>query len=136
MTRTRLVQAYYALTPVFAVVDLAFGLSIRAAGITDTAWRLAYYVFVLGCWLLMRRRPAWTPAIGIAESSVNLFLLILGILGPIFALPAAVAEGADVYLPFGMTTLANLILSGTVIILSFHRHQADLANLAGPASRR
>jgi len=136
MTRARLVQWYFALTPVFAVADLAFGLSIRAGGIPGAEWRAAYYAFAGGCWLLMRRKPGWTPAIGIGESSVNLFLLLYGVLGPIFSLPAAVAEGADVYLPFGPEQLVNLMLSGTVIILSFHRHQAKLANLAGRKSRK
>ena len=136
MTRTRLVQGYYALTPLFALVDLAFGLSIRAAGVADPTWRAGYYLFALTCWGFMRRRPSWTPAIGIAESSVNLFLLIYGILGPIFALPAAVAEGADVALPFGLPSLFNLMLSGTIIILSIHRHQSGLANLTGSTSRR
>ena len=136
MTRDSLVRWYYAATPLFAAADLAFGLSVRAAGIADVRWRVAWYVFAVGCWLLMRRRPRWTPAIGIAESSVNLFILVYGVLGPIFALPDAVAAGGEVALPFGPERIANLLLSGTVIILSFHRHQTDLANLAGAGSRR
>lgn len=133
MTRARLVQWYYALTPVFAVADFGWGMSVRASGIADTTWRAVYYGFAIGCWVLMRRRPGWTPLIGIGESSVTLFLLLYGILGPIFALPDAVAAGGDIALPFGPGRLVNLMLSGAVIILSFHRHQA---NLTGPVSRR
>ena len=134
--RARLVRLYFGLTPVFALLDVAFGASVRATGIADQGWRLAYYAFVFACWFLMRRRPTWTPALGIAESSVNLLLLLLSVMLPIYALPEAIAAGADVALPFGPARLANLLLSGTVLILSFHRHQAGLANLAGRPPRR
>ncbi|MDH3732712.1 MAG: hypothetical protein OEU54_04225 [Gemmatimonadota bacterium] len=135
-TRDGLVRLYYGLTPVFALLDLAFGVSVRAAGIPRLGWRVAYYAFALGCWLIMRRRPRWTPIVGIGESSVSLFLLIYSIMGPIFALPAAAAGDGDIAFSFGPAAIANLLLAGSVIILSFHRHQADLANLAGPSSRR
>ena len=92
MSRNRVVRWYYALTPLFALVDFGLGVSLRAAGIADSGWRVAYYAFAVGCWFVMRRHPRWTPLIGIGESSVSLFLLIWSVMGPIYALQQAVAE--------------------------------------------
>jgi hypothetical protein len=134
--RTALVRLYFGLTPVFALLDLAFGASFRAAGIADAGWRFTYYGFAFACWLLMRRRPSWTPIVGVLESSVNLFLLLYSVMAPIYALPDAITGGGEVALPFGPGRLVNLMLTGTVLIMSFHRHQSDLANLAEGRPRR
>jgi len=134
MTRSRLVQLYYLVTPVFAALDLALGVSFRAAGIASSAWRIAYYGFAFACWFAMRRWPRWTPLVGIGESSVNLFLLILSVMGPIFAAPALIAEGGDPAISFGVARLFNLLLAGGILIMSFHAHQAELGRRAGNES--
>lgn len=128
--RSRLIRLYYGLTPIFAVLDLAFGVSVRAAGIPSAGWRAVYYAFAAGCWLVIRRFPKWTPAVGVGESAVNVFLLVFSVMGPIFALPAAAAGDGDLTFSFGLPQMANLLLSGTILVLSFHRHQRELANLA------
>jgi hypothetical protein len=136
LARTDIVRWYFALTPIFAVIDLAFGVSVRAAWIPSIGWRVAYYGFAMGCFLLMRSRPGWTPWIGLGESSVNMLLLLLSILGPLFALPAAIEAGEPIAYGFGPERLVNVLLSGCVIILSIHRHEAALANLADRRPRR
>lgn len=127
MTRTRLIALYYLATPAFAALDLLVGVSIRAAGLESTAWRLVYYGFVFAGWLALRYRPDWTPFVGIGESSVNLFLLILSVMGPIFAAPLIVAEGGDPDIAFGPGRIFNFLLVGTVLIMSVHAHQRRLA---------
>jgi len=136
LARTDIVRWYFALTPIFAVIDLAFGISVRAAWIPSIGWRVAYYAFAMGCFLLMRRRPAWTPWLGLGEGSVNMLLLLLSILGPLFALPAAVEAGEPIAYGFGPGRLVNVLLAGCVIIVSIHRHEAALANPAKRHSRR
>jgi len=128
MTRDRWIRWYYLATPLFAGLDLALGASIRAAGIPSPAGRAAYYAFALGCGLLLRWRPRWTPFIGIGESAVNLFVLLLSVLGPLFLLPAAVAEGAEPAFTFGLGRIVNVLLSGAVLIWSFQGHVARLAS--------
>lgn len=126
MTRSRLVRYYYLATPVFAALDLLVGVSFRAAGIGSPAWRTAYYGFAFACWLAMRRWPRWTPVVGIGESSVNLFLLIFSVMGPIFVAPATVAEGGDPAISFGVERLLNFLLAGGILVMSFHGYQAAL----------
>ncbi len=135
--RTRLLHLYYLVTPAFAILDLVLGASFRAAGIASPAWRAAYYAFALGCWVAMRRWPRATPLIGIGESSVNLLLLVLSVLGPIFAAPGVIAAGGEPALAFGAGKLVNLLLAGSILVLGFQRHQTALAaNLARRGDRR
>lgn len=126
MPRDRWIRWYYLATPVFAALDLVLGASIRAAGIPNSAGRVAYYAFALGCGILLRWRPRWAPLIGIGESSVNLFVLILSILGPLFLLPAYVAEGGEPAFSFGLGRMVNVLLSGGVLIWSFQGNVARL----------
>ncbi len=130
MTWARLVHFYYLATPVFALLDLTVGVSLRASGIASASWRAAYYGFAFACWVVMRRWPRSTPFLGLGESSVNLFLLILSVMGPIFAAPAIIGEGGNPTLSFGVGRLFNLLLAGGILILSFHGHRAELERRA------
>ena len=96
---------------------------------------MAYYVFALGCGLLLRARPGWAPLIGIGESSVNLFVLILSVLGPLFLMPELIAEGGDPEFSFGLGRMVNVLLSGGVLIWSFQGHVARLASRSRTGSR-
>lgn len=119
----------------FALLDLLVGVSMRAAGIANPAWRATYYVFAFGCWWLMRSKPRLTPVIGIGESAVNLLLLLLSILGPIYAATATVAEGGDPVLGFGPGRILNVFFAGTILILGFHGYQNRLAGSLGTLDR-
>lgn len=138
MSRANLLRLYYLATPAFAALDVALGATFRAAGIESLTWRLVYYAFAFGCWLAIRQRPHWTPFVGIGESSVNLLLLLLSVLGPIFAAPAMVAEGGMPDLSFGIWRILNFFLSGAILVLSFQGHQNELfqrVGLGGSAGR-
>lgn len=128
MPRDRWIRWYYLATPVFAALDLVVGASIRAAGIANPLGRAAYYLFALACGLLLRARPRWAPLIGIGESSVNLFVLILSILGPLFLMPGRIAEGANPEFAFGLGRMVNVLLSGGVLIWSFQGNVARLGS--------
>jgi hypothetical protein len=127
----RSLTAYFLATPAFAVADLVFGLSIRVAGLPVPSHRMMYYAAVFGLGLLSRARPATAPWLGMLESSVNLFLLLLGILLPIWSL-------ADGTLPDHVTSVGlsgyatvNALLSGGALVLSFHRYQRAAAQTPG-----
>lgn len=117
---------YYLLTPVFAVADLGLGMSIRVAGLDEPWQRGLYYAAAFGCGALCRLHPRATPWVGIGESSTNLLLLLLSILVPIWSLPDAVMSGAEVGLPYDIESLVNALISGTALIVAFHRSQARL----------
>ena len=122
---TRLLRAYYLATPVFGVVDAVVGVNIRIAALPDPALRTAYYVFAFGCGLLCRWRPRLTPAVGMAESSLNVLLLVLSIMLPIWELTETVLTDAPFVVP--AVPLGNFILSGSVLVASFHLHHAALS---------
>lgn len=123
---TGLMQAYYLATPLFFVADLAFSLPIRVAALADPGLRYLYYAFALGCGVAARARPRAAPYLGLAESSLNILLLILAIMLPILQLPDRVFAGEPMVAPLSGLTLANFILSGTVLVAAFHVHQADI----------
>ncbi len=124
-----LIAAYYLVTPAFAIADLVFHAPVRVAGLSDPAYRLAYYAIVFALGILCRARPEVTPFVGITESTVNLLLLFVAILLPIWSLPDALLSGAPVQTGFSGMTVANALLSGTALIVSFHRHEAAAARI-------
>lgn len=120
---TRVVAGYYLATPVFAVADLGLGIPVRVADVLPVGPRVAYYAAVFALGLLCTARPGATPWVGMAESATNLLVLLLSILLPIWSLGDALASGAP--LAAGLTGIAaaNALLSGTALVVSFHRHQ-------------
>lgn len=114
---------YYLATPAFAAVDLAGGVAVRVAGIESPALRMAYYAAACALGVLMRARPRLAPALGMAESAGNLTLLMASVLIPIWSLPETMDAGLAAELP---ARVANLALSGSVLIAAFYRSQARL----------
>lgn len=118
MTRTSL---YYLSTPLFAVLDFAWDVPVRVAGLGAPWQRGAYYLVLVLLGVLCRARPRAGPWVGMAESSVNLVLLLLAILLPIWSMPDAVLTGVTPAPVMGGVGLANAFLSGLVLVASFHR---------------
>lgn len=115
--------AYYLATPVFAVADLGFGYPVRVATVLSSGSRLAYYAAVFALGLLCRARPAATPWVGMLESAGNLLLLFLSILLPIWSLAADPMVGSTGGVGLTPEGAVNALLSGSAMILSFHRSQ-------------
>jgi hypothetical protein len=128
--------AYYLATPAFAVLDVVANAPIRISALQSPAHRFAYYgvVFLLG--MLCRARPRAAPWVGMLESSANLFLLLLGILLPIWSLPEAVAAGGSIQAGLEGTTAANALLVGGALVLAFHRNRLAAAKALGRGPRR
>ena len=123
MVARRLFEWFYLFTPAFAILDWVWGVPARAAGIPSPTWRAAYYVLLMGCWALCRRVPSSGPFVGIVESSVNLFLLFLAVLLPIWN----AAEGT-IPVESGSTLLGpgvwlNLLISGPLLILAIKSNE-------------
>jgi hypothetical protein len=90
----RVVTAYYWLTPLFWAADALFGWNVRAAALEGhPGWKALYYLLCLGCGALVWARPTLTRLVGVAESSVNLLLLVLGMLLPYFQLIDRIPAG-------------------------------------------
>lgn len=130
----RLVVGYYLATPVFAVADVGMGLPVRVADVLPLAPRLGYYGVVFALGLLCAARPRAVPWVGMGESVTNLVILLLSILLPIWSSFETVAAGGGMTGGLDASGAANALLSGTALVMSFHRHQATA--LGGGAGGR
>lgn len=124
-------RVYYWATPLFLLVDALWGISVRASFLPRLEQRLVYYAFCICCAWACQAAPTKAAWVGMGESAVNLFLLILGVMLPILSLPDAILNGTPV--PELMTPgrLMNVALSGGMLILSFQRSRAAVLRSAG-----
>ena len=122
----RLIEAYYLATPLFFLVDIFLSFPIRVSALADPGLRYLYYAFALGCGVASRVRPKVGPYVGLAESSLNILLLVLSVMLPIAQLPDLVFAGESLPAPLSGLTLANFMLSGGILVVSFQVHQARL----------
>jgi len=116
-------RAYYAATLVFALADWLAGANVRAVGFA--AWpelRSLYYLACGLCWLVTWRAPAWSAAVTLLESSVNVTVLCASVLAPGWGLAP---EGT---LPAGLPQLVlNFGIAGTAGTLAFYQSLHALA---------
>lgn len=125
----RLVLGWYLATPVFAVLDLALGINLRASFLDgQPALRLAWYALALGCAAAVARWPERAGVIGLLESSASIALLVLGTGNAYLrSLDAALGETVVVAPPFSPADVANLVLSAGALIVSYIAAQARVS---------
>ena len=129
-----LIAIYYWLTPAFWALDVFFGANLRAAAFEGhSGWKAAYYLFCLGCGVALWLRPPWTRLVGLTESSLNLLVLILGVMVPYFQLIDRLAARDAVIdpSPFGIEKALSLVLSGTICAIAFRMHAAPATTATG-----
>lgn len=135
MSTLRWIQTYYLGSPLFLLLGLFWGYELRTTFLTDPAHRLVYYAFISGLGLLAYFRPKTGPFVALGESSLNLLLLCLGILVPIYGLTDQALEGGAMTLPYSAgEVLLNGLLSGTFFIVGFRRAQAEIFRRYGPSA--
>ena len=122
LERYWLLRAYYLATPVFFVIDLVFHAPVRAAALPQPGQRWAYYGFCLACGLVARAHPLWTRPIAFTESCINLLLLALSVMLPIWSLVDTLETAAGPP-AFGPARMANFMLSAAILLLAFYRTQ-------------
>jgi hypothetical protein len=117
----RAIQAYLLATPLFAILDLAGGINVRIAFLDGgLLLRVAYYAVAFGAGIAVTRWPARAPLVGLVESGVNVAWLILGVgIRYLDALDAAAAEYELPRAPFEGTEVLNLVVSATVLAVSY-----------------
>ncbi len=132
---SRRMGAYYlGATPLFALVDGVLGAPIRVAGLASPGLRAGYYLILVLVGVFLLLRPSMARWIVMGESVVNLFLLLLSVLLPIWSLPEVVLAGGDPEPPFSAVGLLNVLLVGGVLIWTFHENAWRV--LAPPPSAR
>jgi hypothetical protein len=124
----RVLQAYYAATVVFLLLDYGAGLNLRVAaleGFPDL--KAGYYLVIFACLGLTLWRPAWSTAIGVVESLATLVTLIFSIaLRSMLLGPQMLETGAGLV---GMTEIVNFLISGSI---AWYAWQRGMTQLFGP----
>jgi hypothetical protein len=124
----RVLQAYYAATVVFLLLDYGAGLNLRVAaleGFPDL--KAGYYLVIFACLGLTLWRPAWSTAIGVVESLATLVALIFSVaLRSMLLGPQMVETGAGLV---GMTEIVNFLISGSI---AWYAWQRGMTQLFGP----
>jgi hypothetical protein len=127
MTVQQILTAYYTATPLFLLFDWATGANVRAAGFQAyPALKYGYYAVCMAAAFGARLAPRRTAAITIVESAANILSLVVGVLAPIYGLPAALDRGGP--LPPLMTParLVNFLLAGAAAVLAIRLAEREL----------
>jgi hypothetical protein len=130
---TGLIKGYYLASPLFMLFGLWWDLEVRATFIPQPGLRLTYYAFLTALGVLTHYRPGVAPWVAIGESLLNLLLIMLWILLPIYGMADADPLQAPDGPPYSVgEVLTNGALAGTVFLLGFYRAQgAILSRLPG-----
>jgi hypothetical protein len=129
--RCQLLQFYYLATPLFFLVDLLWEAPIRVAFVEDVSIRYSYYLLCLLCGGLCYRRPRMAPLVGLFESSLNILLLVLSALLPLYRLPEQILTEEVVTNPITSTRITNFCLSGLILVISFRSREIALGAMRG-----
>lgn len=118
---------YYVATPLFALADVLWGINIRVSALDDLpALKYGYYALCLACGALTVVRPSLTAVVAMAESSVNLGLVILAIPIAYLRVLESIGDGRNAINPFTPTFFANFALSAVVGYTAYARNQLAL----------
>jgi hypothetical protein len=115
------VRAVYWSTPLFVALDVVYGVSLRIPFLDALPGAKAlYYVVNVACGVAIAAWPRWTATVGLAESIVNISLLVLST-GAAYLGVLESAASPDVVIanPFTPQAVASLALSATVLAASY-----------------
>jgi len=116
-------QAYYLSTPAFYLLDRFCGINLRASYFDHKpALNLAYYTLSFVCGILCVAFRKITVLIGLFESILNIFLLILGFMLTYVAMIKSAADDApdlEQHI-ITMQSAGNFVISGFIVVVSFY----------------
>ncbi|MDQ3997199.1 MAG: hypothetical protein M3303_09290 [Gemmatimonadota bacterium] len=115
-----LLRAIYWSTPLFVALDFMYGVSLRVPFLDALPGAKAlYYGLELACAVVITARPAWAATIGLAESSLNIALLVLSTAAAYLAvLESAASPDAVIVNPFTPQAVTSLVLAASTLAAS------------------
>ena len=121
----RVLQAYYAATIIFLMLDYGFGMNVRTAGLEGfPGLKAGYYLVIFGCLGLVVWRPAWSTAVGVVESLATLVTLIFSIaLRSMFVSEQMLETGTGFV---STAELLNFLISGSIAWFAWQRGMRQL----------
>jgi hypothetical protein len=129
------IRRYYLLTPLFIGLDALFGLTFRASGLTTPELRYLYYGLCLLCALACYWQSRYSALIAMAESSINLLILLAGVMLPIIRL-GDLAGDTPADAGISVDHLLNFLLSGGLLLAVFYSAQEQLRKASGRTAAR
>ena len=130
-----LLRAYYIATPVFLVIELLSGISLRVPIFLTMPLRCLYYGCCFACGTVCYLRPRATPTVALTESTINIFLIFLGFGTALIKGAFLVAETTTIPEVFTPKGIVNFIVVATVWVVSFYHSQALLQKRFDQKSR-
>ena len=121
----RVLQAYYAATIVFLMLDYGAGLNVRIAGLEGLPQlKAGYYLVLFACLGVTLWRPHWATAVGVLESLATMVTLIFSVaLRSMFLAGAEPGTGAGFA---GVAELVNFLVVGSVAWYTWQRGLSQL----------
>jgi hypothetical protein len=118
---TVVLRAIYWSTPLFAAIDLMYGVSLRIPFLDALPGaKAAYYMVDLACAVAMAARPRWTATIGLAESTLNISLLVVTtVVAYLGVLESAASPDVVIVNPFTPQAVTSLVLAASTFIASY-----------------
>ena len=121
-----LLRAYYIATPLFLIIELLCGISLRVPIFLSMPLRCFYYGCCFACGTVCYLRPRATPAVALIESSLNIGVVFLGFGAAMIKAAYLVAETTTVPEVLTVKGVINFVVVGTIWIISFYPSQALL----------
>lgn len=112
-------RIYYLVTPVFFVLQYFFEINLRLVIPGDSEnIIIVYYIICFAASFIVFKNMIVGSIFALIESSVNIFLLLLSVMLPIFN--TGNIEPGTTSIKFGVSEIIHFMLVGSVLIYSFY----------------
>ena len=127
-------KLYYAITPVFILLDYLWHINVRVAILdSEPMYKGLYYGFCIFCGIMVYIVPMYSAVVAFFESGIILGMTILGMFIPY---ARAISQMADV-MNADIQTISivspphviNLVLAVSIAFYTFRRSLDELANI-------
>ena len=129
---------YFYITPVFILLDYILGINVRVSALeTMPLYKNLYYGFCILCGICMYVIPRYSAVVALLESSINIIMLVLGIILPYIRTVTALMDdvlGADFTVlekSLKVQPMVNLFIVGSCLILTFRKSIETIAESFG-----
>ncbi|MHC4155045.1 MAG: hypothetical protein ACYST6_09010 [Planctomycetota bacterium] len=121
-----LLRAYYIATPLFLIIELLSGISLRVPIFLSMPLRCFYYGCCFACGTVCYLRPHAAPVVALTESTINIFLIFVGFGAAVISGAFLVAETTTIPEVLTLKGIVNFITVGAIWVISFYHSQALL----------
>lgn len=124
-------KLYYAVTPVFILLDYIWGINIRVAVLDNyPLYKGLYYGFCIFCGVLIFLVPRSSSIVTLIESITVIMMTVLGVVLPYIqayrqALDITNADFENINI-IHPQYIINLVLAGWIAVFTFHKSLREL----------